>query len=169
MPLRGTFSETTSCKTLLDSPRFVVDGMLGRLVRWLRALGYDTLYNTAWEDAALAEIARTEDRILLTRDVELTRRRNLRAILIREDRVLVQLRQVVAEVGLNAGAAFSRCVECNTALESLAAEQAAPLVPPYVLQSHSRFRRCPRCGRVYWRGTHWSRMREVLEGLEYDE
>ncbi len=148
------------------APRFLADVMLGRLARWLRALGYDTRYDSSFDDGALAKLARAEERILLTRDVELTRRRGVRALLIQDDRVKPQLRQVVLACGLNANLAFTRCIQCNAQLEPLADAHAAGLVPPYVLQTQTRFRQCPQCAKVYWRGTHWARMSELLRELE---
>ncbi len=152
-----------------SAPRFVADAMLGRLARWLRALGYDTLYDAEAEDHALVRQALAQDRILLTRDVELARRRGVRIVLIADDRVENQLRQLVATLHLSASGAFSRCVECNTPLVDLPREQARPLVPPYVFVTQPHFRRCPRCGRVYWRGTHWAQMRAALENAEWDD
>jgi uncharacterized protein with PIN domain len=146
--------------------RFVADVMLGRLARWLRALGYDALYEPALDDGALADLARRENRVLLTRDVELTRRRGLQALLVDDDRVSLQLIQICRDLDLNAQRAFTRCLECNIELDELQREDAALLVPPYVRETQTRFRRCPRCGRVYWRGTHWTRMRAVLEAIE---
>jgi uncharacterized protein with PIN domain len=151
------------------NPRFLADVMLGRLARWLRALGYDTLYEQSLDDTALAELARRENRILLTRDVELTRRRKLRAFLIHDDKVLRQLRQVVSAFDLKNTAAFTRCIECNTELASMERRDAAPLVPPYVFETQLLFRRCPRCGKVYWRGTHWMQMQNVVHGLENND
>lgn len=150
-------------------PRYLADVMLGRLARWLRALGYDTRYEPALDDAALAELARREDRILLTRDVELTRRRKLRAFLIHDDKVMQQLRQVMAAFGLNTTTAFTRCIECNAELVAIGREDAASLVPPYVFKTQAQFRQCPRCGKVYWRGSHWMRMQNVVRELENHE
>lgn len=152
-----------------NPPRFVVDAMLGRLARWLRVLGYDTLYFPDGEDAALARRALAEDRILLTRDVELARRRGLRVILISDDRVDNQLREVVRLIPLDAGQAFSRCLDCNIPLAELDRAQARDLVPPYVFATQTRFRRCPRCAKVYWRGTHWAHMLATLESARGSE
>ncbi len=142
--------------------------MLGRLARWLRVLGYDTLYYRDIDDAALARRAIAEDRILLTRDVELARRRGLRILLISDDHVENQLREVVLALKLKPDEAFSRCIDCNTPLVDFDREQARPLVPPYVFATHTRFKRCPHCGKVYWRGTHWAHMRSALESGELD-
>lgn len=152
-----------------SAPRFVADVMLGRLTRWLRALGYDSLYDSAYEDAPLAELARRENRILLTRDVELTRRKNLHTLLIHDDKVQSQLRQVITAFELNDAHAFTRCIECNAELVAIARDSVATRVPSYVLETQTNFRDCPQCGKVYWRGTHWARMRRVLSEAQNGE
>lgn len=151
-------------------PRFVADVMLGRLARWLRALGYDTLYDSKWDDAPLAELARMERRILLTRDVELTRRRGVQYVLIQDDRVFRQLTQLVHELNLNAAEAFTRCIECNAELEVVETKDVAEKLPPYVLATQTRFKQCPQCEKIYWRGTHWNHMQAILSEMErHDE
>lgn len=147
-------------------PRFVADVMLGRLARWVRALGYDTLYDAAWNDAQLAEIARREQRVLLTRDVELTKRRGVAAVLIADDKVMAQLTQLLRELQLDDAGAFTRCIECNTELETVTTAQVAARVPPYVLATQTQFKACPQCGKIYWRGTHWNHMRAALRAME---
>jgi hypothetical protein len=151
-------------------PRFLADCNVGRLARWLRALGYDTAYHTNVDDAELVRQAAAEDRVLLTRDRDLTKRRVVstglvRAILIRDDEVTKQLRQVFAELGLGLQEALTRCIECNAELEPRTAALVAQRVPPYVRQTQASYSECPSCGRVYWAGTHWRRMREVLLAL----
>ncbi len=151
-------------------PRFLADCNVGRLARWLRALGYDAAYHTHVEDAELVRQAAAEERVLLTRDRDLTKRRVIktglvRAILIRDDEVTKQLRQVFAELGLGLQGALTRCLECNAELEPRIAATVAERVPPYVRQTQTSYSECPVCGRVYWAGTHWQRMREVLLGL----
>lgn len=149
-----------------EPPRFVADVMLGRLARWLRALGYDTLYDSTWDDAPLADLARLEQRILLTRDVELTRRRGVQSVLIQDDKVLRQLTQVVRELQLDASGAFTRCIECNAELLKADIQAVAEKLPPYVLATQTRFKQCPRCEKIYWRGTHWDHMQRVLREME---
>ncbi len=151
------------------SPRFIADVMLGRLARWLRVLGYDTLYSSNIDDPELAEIARNQDRVLLTSDVELARRKGLHVILLTDDQVEAQLRAVAQALHLSANEAFSRCINCNKPLVDIDRESARDLVPPYVYATQTRFRRCPECGKVYWRGTHWAHMRAALESADFDE
>jgi uncharacterized protein with PIN domain len=77
----------------------------------------------------------------------------------------LQLRQVFSELGLELREALTRCIECNSELEARLPAMVAERVPPYVRRTQSRYSECPACGRIYWAGTHWQRMREVLLGL----
>lgn len=151
-------------------PRFIVDCNVGRLARWLRALGYDATFHVHIEDAALVREAAAETRVLLTRDRDLLKRRVIqsgavRAILIRHDEVTAQLRQVFAELGLDVEQSLTRCIECNAELEPTQADRVAERVPPYVRRTQTRYSECPGCGRIYWAGTHWQHMREVFAAL----
>jgi len=146
-------------------PRFLADAMLGRLARWLRILGYDTQYVKDVPDNEVIRIARAEGRVILTRDRELCRRRGVRTVWISSTALGEQLREVVSALGLSTETPFRRCVVCNAVLDEIGREEARRLVPPYVFRTQRRFGRCPSCGRVYWRGTHWARMAEQLRKL----
>lgn len=143
-------------------PRFVADAMLGRLARWLRILGYDTLYDPDWSDAHLARLARAEDRILLTRDLGLARRRGLRVLVIAHEDLPSQLDQLHRALGVQAVAPLTRCPVCNEPLEDIPKDHAWGQVPPYVFCTQEWFHLCPACNRFYWRGTHWERMRALM-------
>jgi uncharacterized protein with PIN domain len=144
-----------------DSPpkRLLADAMLGRLARWLRLMGYDTAYDNAAEDDELARRSRAEDRVLLTRDRELANRVGLRTLLIESEELEEQIAQVRDAIGAAPVPTLSRCSVCNEPLEEVGREEAAGSVPPYVLRAHAGFRRCPRCKRIYWKGSH-------VEGME---
>jgi uncharacterized protein with PIN domain len=142
--------------------RFVADAMLGTLAKWLRILGYDTIYDTDLDDNQLVRLARADGRVLLTRDRELARRRGVRALLVVSEDLDDQVRQVLDELELEAGRTFSRCPVCNEILQALDPDAARERVPPYVAQTRRTFKSCPACRRVYWRGTHWGRMNEYL-------
>jgi len=146
--------------------KFIVDGMLGRLAKWLRILGYDTRYDANLDDLQLMRIARSEGRMLLTRDAELARHKGIKALLIESERLEAQLQQVLTTLGLSTDASFSRCSVCNEILEEIPKDQAWGQVPSYVFVTQERFLFCPNCSRFYWRGTHWERMQEVLTGLQ---
>ena len=147
--------------TLETAPRFIADAMLGKLARWLRLLGYDTLYLQD-DDATIAQRARVEGRILLTRDHGLAARRGLRVILIASQELESQLIQVVREAGSLPPDTTPRCMTCNVPLQDISPEEARESVPPYVAQTQHEFRRCPRCGRITWPATHWQGIQERL-------
>ncbi|MHB1294264.1 MAG: Mut7-C RNAse domain-containing protein [Anaerolineae bacterium] len=138
--------------------RLVADAMLGRLARWLRLLGYDTLYDARWDDPTLVRLARAEDRVLLTRDTELARRRGVRVTFVKSEVLQEQLAQLHRELGVRAREPFSRCPVCNAPLEQVPKDRAWGMVPPYVFMTQDAFQVCPVCGRFYWRGTHWDHM-----------
>ena len=139
--------------------------MLGTLAKWLRILGYDTVFDPALDDHQLVRMARAENRILLTRDRELARRRGVRLLLVGSEDLDEQIRQVLSDLELAPDRSFSRCPVCNEALESLDPAVAEAQVPAYVVQTHQDFRRCPACRRVYWRGSHWQQMDQKLARL----
>lgn len=139
--------------------------MLGTLAKWLRILGYDAAYDPALDDYQLRRLARAEDRVLLTRDEALARQRGVRTLLIESQVLEEQLRQVQSELDFEAAPSFSRCPVCNEVLAPLSREAARARVPAYVARAHDRFRLCPGCGRVYWRGSHWQQMEERLASL----
>ncbi len=145
---------------------FVADSMLGRLARWLRALGYDTLYDASWEDGALVRIAHQEGRFLLTRDLALAQRAGAWAIVIESEALVEQLAQLRAILGVRAVAPFSRCLCCNAIVKPISPWAVRERVPTYVYATQSAFYICPNCGRVYWPGTHWERMRANIATWE---
>lgn len=145
------------------------DGMLGRLAKWLRLLGYDTAYDNAASDPELARRARSEGRVLLTRDHELAARRGLRTLLIQSEVLEEQVREVQDALGPPHDPALSRCSVCNVVLKTASPDKIADLVPPYVLRTQTEFRRCPGCGRVYWPGSHIQRMRSQIEKFTTEE
>jgi uncharacterized protein with PIN domain len=148
--------------------RFLADAMLGRLARWLRAIGCDTVQLPVHTpDAAIVEAAHREDRVLLTRDRHLLRElRPVRALAITSDEPLEQLRMVVAAFGLARPAVFfTRCMIDNTPLRELPRSEAADRMPPMARELPGPVFECPTCSRAYWRGSHARRMERILEGV----
>jgi uncharacterized protein with PIN domain len=148
-------------------PRFIIDVNVGRLAKWLRIMGYDTLFPEDTSDNELVRIALLEDRVLVTRDAGIAQRRaarlgQMKVAQIKDDDLRSQLQQLVRDLGLNLDKGFSRCVLCNHLLDPADREDVAQRLPPYVLQTQSQFMQCPQCQRLYWRGTHWSNMMDEL-------
>jgi len=144
--------------------RFVCDAMLGRLVRQLRLLGFDTVY--ARGAGELKEYERQEgDRILLTR--RSSSDTNARMVRIESEHVAEQLREIKGLIGpaIDKERIFRRCIECNTELIEAEKTRIESRVPEFVYHTHARFRVCPSCGRVYWEGSHTESMKRMLKEL----
>jgi hypothetical protein len=137
--------------------KFLCDHMLGSLAKWLRFLGYDTGYPVPLDDNALKALAAQEERVLLTRDKELSGRVP-GAVYVASDDLDAQFAQVVRAFGLTAKDAMSRCSVCNALIESIPKEEAQGRVPPGVYDRHREFWRCRQCGRYYWPGSHFDRV-----------
>lgn len=139
--------------------------MLGKLAKWLRILGFDTLYFSRIDDHELIRIAQENKRILLTRDTRLLDVNNPpSSLLIESENWPEQLRQVLGEFNLEDKVKpYSRCLECNTQLKDLKREDARNLVSYFVYRNSDSFSICPNCQKVYWRGTHIDDMDKKLE------
>ena len=145
--------------------RFVADRMLGKLARWLRALGYDTLYLGSAGDEVIRR-GLDEGRILLTRNRRAHPwRKRGRVVVIKADDPREQLREVVGHLHLSLAeeALLSRCLGCNRPLVTVGKDEVRGDVPDFVWQTHTKFRRCQGCGRVFWSGSHGENMRLRLK------
>lgn len=151
--------------TPLRRTRFVADVHLGTLARYLRLAGLDVRWERDARDEELARAAETEERIVLTRDRGLLKRRGVtHGYCVRERAPARQLAEVVRRFDLSrALAPFTRCLRCNGLLAAAAPEEVAAGLPPGVRARHRAFRRCAGCGRVYWEGSHVRRMKRLLE------
>jgi len=129
-------------------PRFVADHMLGSLARWLRMMGYDTVYDKSLDDKQLAELARAESRFLLTRDRELAKEPG--ALLLEQDDLDSQLKVAGEKFGLKYNESLIRCSTCNGDLVQLPKEEAKSAVPEGAYAGNDRFWKCSRCGKVFW-------------------
>ena len=134
--------------------KLLVDEMMGRLARWLRAAGYDAEHQNPWPDCALLARARETGAPILTRDRKLARLAGpdgLVVLRIESEDVFYQVREVAQAFRLDLLArAFTRCVECNAPVERIEREVARFLVPKLAFERHAEFHRCPRCGKVFW-------------------
>jgi hypothetical protein len=153
----------------ITGPRVIADATLGHLAKWLRLLGVDTLYERSLRGTALMEKARSDRRILLTRDTRLIRRRDVPPhIFVRDNDFRSQIRQVVRALGLHLQNLLTRCALCNEELVPVEKAQIEGEVPPYVFQTQDRFVRCARCKRIYWHATHAERIRAEIERVFSD-
>ena len=155
----------------IRNPRFVADVHLGGLARYLRMLGFDTLYDKTYRDAKIAAISARDRRIVLTRDRDLLMHRVItHGRFVRATRLRDQLIEVVDAIDLvGQFAPFTRCMECNTALTPVTKDQVQHRLPAETLDIFTRFSQCSSCDRVYWKGSHQRRMQKFMaETLGYD-
>jgi uncharacterized protein with PIN domain len=148
--------------------KFITDGMLGKLTRWLRILGHNVDYSNKLNDSQLITMAKKEGRVLLTRDLELYQQaaaKNVNAFYIdgkTEAEKLAKLAQRF-NIELEADLTMSRCPKCNTRVKPVPREEVADKVKKTTYSHYEKFWECPKCGQVYWQGAHWTRIRKTLE------
>ncbi|GAB4336468.1 MAG: hypothetical protein Kow0089_06720 [Desulfobulbaceae bacterium] len=144
----------------------MVDINVGRLARYLRAAGFDVLYNPGWHDRDIARFMMRERRILLTRDKGLLMRKQvIFGRYVRAEKPVDQLEEIVELLGLRDRVApFTRCLECNLPLVPVAKEEVDHLLEPLTRKYYTTFSRCDGCGRIYWPGSHTEKMRRLLAG-----
>ena len=152
--------------------KFIADNNVGKLARWLRLIGYDTLLFKQKDDGQMIKTALSEDRVILTKDTQFMKRRlvingRLKTILIKQDDPKLQVQEVVKTLNLNYHfKPFSLCLECNQALIARDKEEVQNLVPAHVFETQTQYTKCPACHRIYWQGTHWQAMVKKLQDLQ---
>lgn len=149
----------------MEEKKFIAAKELGKLAKWMRILGYDSVYHDRGDEAELVIQALRERRIILARSPWMSRHKGIKAIIVKRDLVEDQLDQVVEEAGLaiEEEKFFTRCVECNTLLIAAAKEDVREKVPAYVFGAHDVFKKCERCKKIYWKGSHWDMVGKWLE------
>lgn len=148
--------------------KFIADSMLGKLARWLRILGYDTIYHSHATDEDLFFKAHLEKRILLTRDTELVSRihPNL-SLYITSQQLTEQLKQVIKKFGLDTKKMiFTRCTRCNNEVQPIAKTEIATRVPDFIYQNMDSFVYCEKCNKIYWPGSHLQKVNQILADID---
>ncbi|WP_297548808.1 Mut7-C RNAse domain-containing protein [Thermococcus sp.] len=149
--------------------KFIADMMLGRLARWLRLYGHDTLYGIK-DDDEIIRVALREGRIILTKDVALARRAErlgARVFLLRSNSLEGQVREL-KELGVEFGELFpskARCPKCNGPIKPVSKSDVKERVPHKVYESYDEFYVCQKCGQIYWPGKQWREMLKIDKKL----
>jgi hypothetical protein len=148
-------------------PRFLLDNHLGRLAAYLRLLGFDCLYRNDYSDEELAETLQQEERILLSRDRRLLMRKIVSyGYCPRSLDSLEQLTEVIQRFELGSWIVpFHRCLRCNHPLESVSKEAVLERLEPLTKLYFDEFQICPSCKQIYWKGSHYERMQELVKTL----
>ncbi len=149
--------------------KFIADMMLGRLARWLRLYGHDTLYGIEGDDEII-EVARKEGRVILTKDVALARKAEklgLKAFLLTSNSLEGQVREL-KRLGVEFKELFpanARCPKCNGPIRAVPKEAVKGRVPQKVYESYDEFYVCENCGQIYWPGKQWREMLKIDKKL----
>lgn len=156
-------------KEAIIEPKFIVDDMLGKLAVRLRMLGFDATYFRNTADSFLLRKSREEGRILLTRDLSLTKVRGANAFFVSSRKLKDQIREVIQRYNLKITPQnmFSRCSVCNEPLIDVPKEKVKDKVPPVVYKLFNDFSYCPKCNKYYWKGTHYEKIIEELNEFLY--
>jgi len=152
-------------KHIISEPKFIVDDMLGKLAVRLRMLGFDASYYGNSADSFLLRKSKEESRILLTRDLNLTKVRGANAFFVPGKRLKEQIQAVIQKYNLKIlpQNMFSRCSVCNEPLKDIPKEKVKGKVPPLVYRFFDEFAYCPKCNKYYWKGTHYEKIIEELK------
>ena len=145
--------------------------MLGKLTRWLRMLGHNAKYAKDVDDEILIKIAKTERRVLLTRDLELYQRatsKHAKAFFVEGKNEAERLASLSIHfgIGLKFNPSVSRCPKCNSKIKTAKKEDIGNKIPRSTRSFYEEFWECPKCGKVYWQGSHWKRITETLNDAE---
>jgi uncharacterized protein with PIN domain len=153
----------------MPDPQFIADVMLGRLSRKLRMLGYDTLYFQRIDDPTLLKRALGEGRQILTRKTHLISRKESRCntLFIKDNDPSKQLIEVIEHYNLSINPLMigTRCLTCNEKLKAIPVDQVESQIPDYIISTQKHFSSCPRCNKIYWKGTHYENMLKTVKHL----
>lgn len=149
-----------------EDPRFILDVHLGKLAKYLRIIGFDTIYRSDYMDLEIIQLANQENRIILTRDLGILRNGSVRfGYFIRSAEPKEQIKEVIYTFGLKTKAhPFSRCSLCNSEVVEVEKEKVLSSLNQNTKKYYHKFFRCTGCGQIYWEGSHFDRMVNFING-----
>ena len=144
--------------------KFIVTKELGKLARWLRILGFDTVYYNNDSIGTLVIKALSENRAIVTRRRKTIGNLEKETVVVRSEKIKGQIKEVMEKLRLDIDESkiFTRCTVCNGILKRVDKDRVKGSVPEYAFKAHDVFMRCVSCGKVYWQGAHWGGIRRVL-------
>ncbi len=165
-PLKSSLRHCQSAP--LREPRFVLDAHLGRLAAYLRMLGFDTLYRNDYDDPTLANISADEHRILLTCDLRLLMRKQItHGYFVRTRQPQQQILEILTRFDLyNNQKPFTRCMHCNGKTHAVKKQDIESQLLPKTKKFYDEFYQCENCGKIYWQGSHYLKMQEMIKKIK---
>ena len=152
-------------KEPLRITKFILDVHLGKLANLLRMLGFDTMYQNNYQDSEIVQTALKQNRIILTRDVNLLKRKSVtHGYWMRSTKVGEQLKEVIQRFDIKSQIQpFTRCLMCNTKIKKIKKKEIMNMIPPNTRKYFHEFYFCSQCNKVYWKGSHYKRMIQKME------
>ena len=147
--------------------KFIADVHLGRLAKYLRLCGFDTVYEVTLDDREIINLSLKENRIILTRDKELLKNRHvIQSFRIMSAEPVEQLKEVLGRYNLiNNLHPFSRCMICNGEVVCVRKEEIESTLQPRTRSYYNEFRKCYNCGKIYWEGSHYEKMKNFIANI----
>ncbi len=147
-------------------PKFLLDENLGKLAKWLRILGYDSVVYKSISIEKKVSICIKERRIFLTKSKKIAgRKESFSRILIISENYDRQLQEISNLLISREDLLFSRCTECNFNLQVVKKEKIEKLIPEHVNNNFEEFNICRKCGKIYWKGSHYNAIKSKLKNL----
>ncbi len=151
----------------LRTVKFIADVHLKKLAKYLRFLGFNTLYLNSFSDKDIVKISNKENRIILTCDIELLNRRKVNhGYLVKSRNKYKQIEEVIHRFQLkNSFNIFSRCLECNSKLIKVSKNIIKDEVDEYIYLNFEIFKKCENCNKIYWKGSHFENMISTIKNI----
>lgn len=151
----------------LRDPKFILDVHLGKLSKYLRLLGFDTYIEDYMNDNEIIELSLKEKRIILTRDKNLLKHKQItHGYWIRSQNPKIQLKEVIRRLDLpGIVKPFTRCLECNNLVIEVPKNEILYDIKLKTKEFYTEFWKCPGCNRIYWKGSHYEKMKEHIESI----
>ena len=151
----------------LREPKFILDVHLGKCAKYLRLLGFDSLYENTYDDPEIAAIAQAQKRAVLTQDVSLLKRKAVsRGYLVRSRTPAEQVIEVIHRFDLHSNIKpFSRCMACNGKVNAVTKDAVMDVLEPNTIRYFDEFYQCSSCRKVYWKGSHYTKMKSFIENV----
>jgi uncharacterized protein with PIN domain len=149
--------------------KFILTSELGRLARWLRIMGFDTVYFKSNNIATLIIETLRENRFIITRRQTKIDDLQKRTLVLTTDNLNEQLKEIMVKLDLkiNENEMFKRCTLCNTGLREVKKEETKEFIPEHVYKTQNDFRQCALCKRIYWQGSHWGNVKKTLKEINH--
>ena len=149
----------------LRKPKFILDVHLGTLAKYMRILGFDSLYKNNYKDEEIVDISLKEKRTILTRDRGILKRSEVtHGYWIRSSKTDEQIIEVIKRFDLKEEIKeLSRCLLCNSLLRKISKEKVIDRLPRKVKEFHNEFYYCKNCDKIFWKGSHYTKMKGIIE------